>query len=131
MAEYISREAFSAEMKKRQDAAKEWLIEATGTDDADGKVRAETILSFLCEVKLTLESIPAADVREVRWIPVTERLPEKNGYYLTYVKSALYFDSYYQNLLRFIDGDFIEDHVVIHRVTHWMPLPAPPKEETE
>lgn len=66
MAEYIEREAFAAEMKKRQDAAKEWLIEANGIDDADGKARAETILSFLCEVKLTLDAIPAADVVPVR-----------------------------------------------------------------
>ena len=62
MAEYISREAFAAEMKSRQDAAEEWLIEATGTEDAYGKARAEAILSFLCEVKLTLDAIPAADV---------------------------------------------------------------------
>ena len=65
MAEYISREAFAAEMKSRQDAAEKWLIEATGTEDAYGKARAEAILSFLCEVKLTLDAIPAADVREV------------------------------------------------------------------
>ena len=68
---YISAEAFAAEMKIRQDVAKEWLIEATGTDDFDSKARAEAVLSFLCEVKLTLDSIPAADVREVvrgEWI---------------------------------------------------------------
>ena len=83
MKEYIEREAFAAEMKKRKDAAKEWLIEATGTDDADGKVRAETILSFLCEVKLTLDSIHAADVRPVvhgKWKNV------KTGYICTNCK---------------------------------------------
>ena len=69
-----------------------------------------------------LKSIP-------RWIPVEERLPEKNGYYLTYVESALFPNSYYFNLIKFIDGDFIEDHCVIHRVTHWMPLPEPPEEQ--
>ena len=74
MMKYISAEAFAAEMKIRQDAAKEWLIEATGTDDFDSKARAEAVLSFLCEVKLTLDSIPAADVKPVvrgKWIPVT------------------------------------------------------------
>ena len=68
-----------------------------------------------CQNKLAEDAIALLKEQEARWIPVTERLPEKNGYYLTYVKSALYFDSYYQNLIRFIDGDFIEDHVVIHR----------------
>ena len=64
-----------------------------------------------------------------RWIPVAEALPEENGYYLTYVESAIFSNSYYLNMIKFIDGDFVEDHCVIHRVTHWMPLPEPPKEE--
>lgn len=77
----------------------------------------------LCE---TIERL-----KKPRWIPVAERLPEKNGYYLTYVESALFPDRYYQNLLKFIDGDFIEDHVVTHRITHWMPLPAQPENSME
>ena len=76
------------------------------------------------ERKALIKSLP-------RWISVEERLPETNGYYLAYVESSLFPNGYYHNLLKFIDGDFIEDHMVIHRVTHWMPLPAPPKEETE
>lgn len=62
-----------------------------------------------------------------RWIPVTERLPEKN-------KLVLYFTPY--------DGEYEWDMGVVcfrngrqFRIasggaTHWMYLPEPPKEET-
>ena len=63
MSDYISREAFAAEMKERQTEAGKWLREAK---DHDTAVRADAVLSFLCEVKLTLDKIPAADVREAR-----------------------------------------------------------------
>ena len=72
MTDYISREAFAAEMKERQTEAGKWLREAK---DHDTAVRADAVLSFLCEVKLTLDKIPAADVREVKrghWIGVDE-----------------------------------------------------------
>ena len=62
MTDYISREAFAAEMKERQTEAGKWLREAK---DHDTAVRADAVLSFLCEVKLTLDKIPAADVRPV------------------------------------------------------------------
>ena len=68
MTDYISREAFAAEMKERQTEAGKWLRDAK---DHDTAVRADAVLSFLCEVKLTLDKLPAADVRPVvmgRWI---------------------------------------------------------------
>ena len=68
MTDYISREAFAAEMKERQTEAGKWLRDAK---DHDTAVRADAVLSFLCEVKLTLEKLPAADVRPVargRWV---------------------------------------------------------------
>ena len=78
-----------------------------------------------------------------RWIPVTERFPDlelvyakSNGFDLyvclvtvknliakrgRYVKKAWY-DEY-----GFIDEDYVD---ITYDVTHWMPLPKPPKEET-
>ena len=61
-----------------------------------------------------------ADVVErPSWIPVEERLPEKNTWVLAYCKYK----------------DHVIDYVDIHglwsygNVTHWMPPPEPPKEE--
>ena len=62
------------------------------------------------------------------WIPVTEMLPELNGDYIT--------------AIQFEDGDVLVDISFWFdrswtnpsfenvNVTHWMPLPRPPKEAT-
>ena len=58
----IDADAFAAEMKKRQEEAGKWLREAK---DRETAVRADAVLSFLCEVKLTLDAattvIPAEE----------------------------------------------------------------------
>ena len=67
-----------------------------------------------------------------RWIPVTERLPELHEEVLVcneeYGLSGLGFAT-----VAVWDGtDWIETwdrSTAIHCVTHWMPLPTPPKEE--
>ena len=51
----IDADAFAAEMKKRQEEAGKWLREAK---DHETAVRADAVLSFLCEVKLTLDAVP-------------------------------------------------------------------------
>ena len=64
-------------------------------------------------------------VRE--WIPVTERLPVAQGYYMVYHKNS--------NIIaeRFYYKDcpdlFVE--VTGDPVTHWMPLPEPPMRKGE
>ena len=66
-----------------------------------------------------------------KWIPVTERLPEKYGKYLcryVFNESAEYphleVISYYPTMTRFQGEGSCG-----MRVTHWMPLPEPPKGE--
>ena len=54
------------------------------------------------------------------WISVDERLPERNGRYLTHCKiegQSLVCILYYCNVGGFNEGT----------ATHWMPLPEPPK----
>ena len=55
-----------------------------------------------------------------RWIPVSERLPEKYHHVLVYSKTrGRSFD--------FINAD--GNWYTTPRATHWMPLPEPPKEK--
>lgn len=63
-----------------------------------------------------------------KWIPVSERLPEKSGEYLTLddygLRTVLEFSEVHQ---AFNASDYIPNDSEIH-CTHWMPLPAPPSE---
>lgn len=59
-----------------------------------------------------------------QWIPVTERLPEKDGIYLTFNKKKQYEFHFFQTRKRMWPAIWDEDGV-----THWMPLPEPPKGE--
>ena len=60
------------------------------------------------------------------WIPVTERLPEEGAEVLAWTESGF---SYVDWCL---DGKWKVNSLVDSKhehVTHWMPLPEPPKEE--
>lgn len=82
---------------------------------------------------------------ETRWIPVTERLPGEDGQYVVYLKAP---DEWefpaelsYVTKLEFDKAqmlwvsDYNSYNAVIdavnndYKVTHWMPLPTPPKEK--
>jgi hypothetical protein len=80
--------------------------------------------------------MPTADVAEVKWIPVTERLPKGRREYLcicVFGESKMQFC----NVLIFHPEQNAENGYVTGphfsnegmngmRVTHWMPLPKPP-----
>ena len=70
------------------------------------------------------DALIANGVRVQRWIPVTERLPEENGIYLTINKWKQYEFHLLQTGKRMWQGIWEEDGV-----THWMPLPPASKEE--
>ena len=80
------------------------------------------------------------------WISVKDRLPEKDGYYLVFekhtygtytavlrfAKDARKVDKYdfhrgWKNVWYRYDSEW--GHITIDSVTHWMPLPQPPKGE--
>ena len=70
------------------------------------------------------------------WIPVTERLPDFEGNCLCFRKSYIREEVRYQEILyfnydeqAFRSNDFIVGEVFLAdgTVTHWMPLPEPPK----
>ena len=71
-----------------------------------------------------------------KWIPVTERLPEKYGRYLAltpgYLKGFDQYDAwliYYHPESGFYDADPNWGDIPMDVITHWMPLPEPPKGE--
>ena len=65
-----------------------------------------------------------------KWIPVTERLPEKPGNYLVYA-------NYAKGNQPFADVDYYsgKNFATVYtccgyyRVSHWLPLPEPPEKE--
>ena len=64
-----------------------------------------------------------------KWIPVSERLPDVGDRCLCNVKSFAFPGSFYQAILKYDKFGFVEDCIYTDDVTHWMPLPEPPKEE--
>ena len=85
----------------------------------------------LSECRKRLESIPAADVRPVKWIPVTERLPEDLTRVIVFCEDGVSY-GLCEHLIAG-DEEVVEWHDFLHypiTPTHWMPLPEPPKEES-
>ena len=91
------------------------------------KAAADRCHRCRCEIESGFEVDPAT-FKE--WIPVIDRLPEKFGEHIVMIKGAceattLWFDCWneywYQPEIEGGDGSRYE-------VTHWMPLPKPPKE---
>lgn len=70
----------------------------------------------------------AALERMPRWILVVERLPEKRDYYLAFTQAN---ETYVCDFIPSVNQWWIEPcDKRLGNVTHWMPLPEPPKEET-
>lgn len=64
--------------------------------------------------------------RKSNWISVKDRLPEKQRNYLVYVPPV------YTNVVYFNGYEWVVDEeeycFISSDITHWMPLPEPPKE---
>lgn len=65
-----------------------------------------------------------------KWIPVSERLPDKEGSYLVYTERGSVYASHFYTRKTFHNG-YVREAQWSQRgkvkVTHWMPLPEPPK----
>ena len=106
--------------------------------------------SYQGEENCTLENL--ADhliengVTVQEWISVKDRLPEKDGYYIAFVEGywarctrllgfakdgrkvdEFDFDEGAKNVWYRYDSEY--GYVTVEDVTHWMPLPQPPKGE--
>ena len=122
MAEYIEREAAVNAILK--------LVPMVDDDGYCWVIRGD--------VARAIDSIPAADVRPVEWIPVKERLPQICTNVLVAGRMKYRWEHKY---LQFVDkayfneGEFFETDNDWYEgqdefeITHWMPLPSPPEEE--
>ena len=72
-----------------------------------------------------LKKFQVAISNKPHWIPMTERLPEENGHYLVHAVGNGYCSTY----IALWNGRFRADFEM--PITHWMPLPQPPKSEGE
>ena len=91
------------------------------TDHTEDEYIAETLLDNSVTVQ--------------EWISVKDRLPDKDGSYLILNKRKYIFDAEYESIYKsfgcwheFIDGAGNE-WIAYKEITHWMPLPQPPKED--
>ena len=89
--------------------------ELLGTDIGHGM---GLVLNEICAAP-TIEAEP-------KWIPVTERLPEIEGRYLC-VRRIGKSGMVYVQLMNGDSYGFSMEHIYTDDVTHWMPLPNPPK----
>ncbi|HDZ0657536.1 TPA: DUF551 domain-containing protein [Klebsiella pneumoniae] len=91
-----------------------------GDDGGDALSYRRLIQSFEPGTKLYRHAQPAPAVPG-KWIPVSERMPENDGAYLCW-------GNRYVTTYAFIFGAWQANQFVAKNITHWMPLPNPPKE---
>ena len=89
--------------------------------------------SYARMLNMTAKRLKELDEKQ-RWIPVTERLPKEDGSYLVRTASGTVTTARFYAFKSFPANKYLP---AIHRnaawqsnrnVTHWMPLPEPPKE---
>lgn len=108
------------DMPPAQPVADSEPVIVVGDDGGDALSYRRLIQSFEPGTKLYLHAQPAPVVPG-KWIPVSERMPENDGAYLCW-------DNRYVTTYAFIFGAWQANQFVAKNITHWMPLPNPPKE---
>ena len=86
------------------------------------KAEKETCSQVRVPIELLKEILVSSDV-ERRWIPVSERLPDE---YTNVLVMSKRFEEPKIDQIWIVRGDKIW---TLDNVTHWMPLPKPPKKD--
>ncbi|KVI72196.1 hypothetical protein AWS46_02985 [Klebsiella aerogenes] len=108
-----------------QQASRSYGGEVRGYRDGWNACRAAMLQA---EPVTTANKLGNSPVIPDTWIPVSERLPEEGGRYWCYVEEQNSLGkSHYQWNCSW-NGEIWGGAMMYGRVTHWMPLPNPPKE---
>lgn len=70
-----------------------------------------------------LKEKDVSDTNVGTWVSVKDRLPEKAGWYLVYYNGSDMAVAFFKGKTWPFDNHY-------HKITHWLTLPEPPKEET-
>ena len=105
-----------AEVKRK---IRVWLDYRTSRQVTDG------LLDLIEKLPVTVKS-QLETTLESNWISVKDRLPEEGENVLTYGARPFYDVFYINRLINKESGEWLYDGV-----THWMPLPEPPKDDAE
>lgn len=105
-----------------------------GWDESGDLEQAADAIEALSKLALDEHNRAAVTAWEHRWIPVSERLPGKTGHYIVFVElkcDGQRISAWTQ--VTWFFGEFIlecpeDEKCFVATVTHWMPLPQPPKE---
>ena len=85
---------------------------------------ASEVVGNLCDHIEHLQKRIEELEQERRWVPVSERLPEKSGFYFLHICGSD--GKKWERVgLFFVDGQF---DIINDKVTHWQYLPQPPND---
>jgi hypothetical protein len=107
---------------------REKLIELVGqVQDCGCDVTDVVAMNYVENITL-VDHLISNGVTVQEWISVKDRLPEKKGTFLVCTKNDFYCTKNIAKV-RFYDGEWHGTGGIWSNVTHWMPLPEPPKGE--
>ena len=125
----VDADAYSAEMKDRQDAAWKWRNEAIVEEDEVKLARAEGAFTAFTEAKLTMDKHIIS-----QWHRVEDGLPKSGEFGEIVIAcndvgtvNAAYLSS--NGKWYAANNTMYDAWTWMPNVTHWMPLPEPPKED--
>lgn len=98
-------------------------------DERDCKPDA-TDTVYGCVIADTIDNMPTIEAEPVNdWINVDDRLPEKDGRYLVYTSCIANYRPLKDNVFvaRLVNRNWVFEGWEFNRVTHWQPLPKPPR----
>ena len=101
--------------------------EAYGGEDAYMIGQAADAIEERCQqVDKFMEEAARLYSKQPKWIPVKERLPDEDDEVLVVAVNVFNHDDRWVSIDWLYSGGWQQHEIV----THWMPLPTPPKEET-